>query len=100
MIFTFVVLSGVLVVNIVINTQGGYLSYSDIRSWIDYTTIANFHGFSNMTSNSKAATWVSDSSTNATTYFFIDVGCTLLLILLIFLMKVYINLLMEKLKKE
>ena len=51
-----------------------------------------------MTTNIQAQTWVSDSYSNTITYFCIDFGSTVLLILLVFYTKAYIYALAEKQK--
>jgi hypothetical protein len=58
-------------------------------SYVDYFTLANSYGFENMTTDSKAGTWVNDLTIIKSFYYFFDLGGSTLIVFFIFVFKVY-----------
>jgi hypothetical protein len=71
-----------------------------MKSEADIFSLANIYGFSNMTTNSTASTWIMDGEIVKVFYFLFDLGYTMLIIWCIFSLKVYSKIINKSIEKK
>ena len=94
--FCFLICGGMGGFNTFLNLFGFFQNERTRVSYIDYITLANTYGFSNMTSNISASTWISDIKVKKTFYYFFDFGYSALIVFWIFIFKVFSSVIKEQ----
>ncbi|CDW73565.1 trna methyltransferase [Stylonychia lemnae] len=83
-----------------VNFSGNYLSTDTMETYLDFISLANFYGYSNMTTNENAKGWNQKWDEWKYMYYYIDLICTTVIFIMLIFMKMKIKIEAKKIKRQ